>query len=112
EAAPRMIAIIKENDWPDDRVNMHIAFWSALQNHRCCHDFDVHKQRALLLYQAQQRKRWHLAAGSSNSWSIARINQDLLNKARETIFKQFRTQQIAQLQVHFSPHREPQSIAH
>ncbi|KAG2746296.1 hypothetical protein P692DRAFT_20739599 [Suillus brevipes Sb2] len=44
EAAPRMIAIMKENDWPDDRVNMHIAFWSALQNHRWRHDFDVHKQ--------------------------------------------------------------------
>ncbi|KAG1893905.1 uncharacterized protein F5891DRAFT_1131121 [Suillus fuscotomentosus] len=43
------------NDWPDDRINMHISFWSALQNHRWCHNFDAHKQRALLLYQAQQR---------------------------------------------------------
>jgi hypothetical protein len=26
EAAPRMIALMKENDWPDDRVDMHISF--------------------------------------------------------------------------------------
>jgi hypothetical protein len=81
EAAPRMVTLMKENDWPDDRINMHISFWSALQNHRWRHDFDVHKQRALLLYQAQQRWRWHLAIGSSNSWSLAKINQELLDEA-------------------------------
>jgi len=95
EAAPRMVTLMKENDWPDDRINMHISFWSALQNHRWRHDFDVHKQRALLLYQAQQHRRWHLAIGSSNSWSLAKINQELLDEARETIFNQFRIQQIS-----------------
>lgn len=98
ESAPRMVASMKQNDWPDDRINMHITFWSALQNHRWRHDFDIHKQRALLLYQAQQRRRWHLAIGSSNSWSLARINQELLNEARETVFNQFRQQQLS-LQV-------------
>ncbi|KAG2148160.1 uncharacterized protein EDB93DRAFT_1085123 [Suillus bovinus] len=44
EAAPRMIVLMKENDWPDDRVAMHVSFWSALQNHRWRHDFDTHKQ--------------------------------------------------------------------
>ncbi|KAG1809924.1 uncharacterized protein HD556DRAFT_1223149 [Suillus plorans] len=95
EAAPRMIMIMRENDWLDDRIDMHVAFWSALQNHRWRHDFDAHKQRALLLYQAQQRRRWHLSIGSSNSWSLAKINQDLLNEARESIFDQFRIQQLS-----------------
>ncbi|KAG2131311.1 uncharacterized protein EDB93DRAFT_1243162 [Suillus bovinus] len=54
EAAPRMVTLMKDNDWPDNRVEMHIAFWSALQTHRWCHDFNVNKQHALLLYQAQQ----------------------------------------------------------
>ncbi|KAG1884024.1 hypothetical protein F4604DRAFT_1677190 [Suillus subluteus] len=72
EAALRMVTVMKENDWPDDRIDMHIAFWSALQNHHWRHDFDVHKQRALLLYQAQQRRCWHLSIGSSNSWSLAK----------------------------------------
>lgn len=99
EAAPRMVTIMKDNDWPDDRVDMHIAFWSMLKNHRWLHNFNTHKQRALLLYQAQQQRRWHLAIGSSNSWSLAKINQDLLDEAHKTIFNQFRMHQIS-LQVH------------
>ncbi|KAG1720518.1 hypothetical protein EDB19DRAFT_1835946 [Suillus lakei] len=94
EAAPRMIISMKENDWPVDRVDMHVAFWSMLQNHHWRHAFNTHKQHALLLYQVQQRCRWHLAIGSSNSWSLARVNQDLLDEAHEEVFKQFRIQQV------------------
>ncbi|KAG2122279.1 hypothetical protein BD769DRAFT_1670907 [Suillus cothurnatus] len=43
KAAPCMITLMKENDWPNNRVNMFISFWSALQNHRWHHDFDIHK---------------------------------------------------------------------
>jgi len=64
----------------------------------------THKQCALLLYQAQKRCCWHLSVGSSNSWSLARINQDLLDKAHKEVFKQFRIQRLATiLQVHL-PH--------
>jgi hypothetical protein len=90
-----MIVLIKENDWLDDRVDMHISFWSALQNHCWRHDFDAHMQRVLLLYQAQQQRCWHLAVGSSNCWSLARINQELLDKACKEIFNQFRIQQLS-----------------
>ncbi|KAG2117185.1 uncharacterized protein F5147DRAFT_627985 [Suillus discolor] len=55
EAAPRMITMMKLYDWPDDRTDMHIQFWSALQTHRWRHSPDQLKQRALLLYQSQQR---------------------------------------------------------
>ncbi|KAG2129055.1 uncharacterized protein EDB93DRAFT_1095637, partial [Suillus bovinus] len=98
KAAPHMVTSMKDNGWPDDRVDMHIAFWSALQNHRWRHDFDVHKQHALLFYQAQQQRRWHLAIGSANSWSLAKINQDLLDEACKMIFNQFRMHQMS-LQV-------------
>jgi hypothetical protein len=54
EVAPNMIALMKENDWPDNRIDMHISFWSALQNHHWRHDFDDHKQHMLLLYKVQQ----------------------------------------------------------
>jgi hypothetical protein len=50
KAAPYMIALMKENN----KIDIYISFWSALQNHHWRHDFDTHKQHALLLYQAQQ----------------------------------------------------------
>ncbi|KAG1753474.1 hypothetical protein EDB19DRAFT_1598848, partial [Suillus lakei] len=51
EAAPRIVMFMKMHDWPDDRVNMHIQFWTAMQAHRWRHSPDPLQQRALLLYQ-------------------------------------------------------------
>jgi hypothetical protein len=95
EAAPRMITMMKVQDWPDDRIEMHIQFWSSLQNHRWRHSADPLKQRALLLYQSQQRRRWHLTAGTSKGWSIEEINQDLLIEAREELFNEHLERQTA-----------------
>ncbi|KAG1718305.1 hypothetical protein EDB19DRAFT_1920878 [Suillus lakei] len=54
EAAPRIVTFMKMHDWPDDRVNMHIQFWMAIQAHRWRHSPDLLQQKALLLYQSQQ----------------------------------------------------------
>ena len=100
QAAPRMINSMKAHDWPEDRMDMHILFWSALQTHRWCHAQDPLKQRALLLYQSQQHRRWHLNAGAANSWSLENINDQLLLEAREDLFNKQRTQQTtAAIQV-------------
>ncbi|KAG1811107.1 uncharacterized protein BJ212DRAFT_1524786 [Suillus subaureus] len=34
EAAPRMVTSMRQHDWPEERVEMHIQFWYALQAHR------------------------------------------------------------------------------
>jgi hypothetical protein len=90
EAAPRMITMMRTYDWPDDRVQMHIQFWSALQAHRWRHAPDQLKQRALLLYQSQQRRRWHQTIGTAQSWSLEELNQDLILEAREELFNEKR----------------------
>jgi hypothetical protein len=97
EAAPRMILAMKQQDWPEDRINMHISFWTALQNHCWRHAFDTLKQRALLLYQSQQRRMWHLTAGGPHGWTIAELSQDLIQEAREEIFNTDRDQALAAL---------------
>lgn len=101
ESTPRMISAMKVHDWPQDRIDMHIQFWSALQTHRWRHALDPLKQRALLLYQGQQRRKWHLYAGSSESWSLEVLNEQLLIEAREDLFNEQRTQQTA-LAIHVS----------
>ncbi|KAG2088847.1 uncharacterized protein F5147DRAFT_587454 [Suillus discolor] len=101
EAAPCMITAMKQHEWPEDRVDMHIKFWTALQNHRWRHTFDTLKQRALLFYQSQQRRLWHLTAGGPFGWSIAELNQDLILEAREEIFNEDHDLALAVLrQVH------------
>lgn len=86
EAALRMIAAMKVYGWPTDRIDMHIDFWSALQNHRWRLAPDTLKQRALLLYQAQQRREWHLYGNTPHGWSLAKINQKVLYLARDELF--------------------------
>ncbi|KAG1901002.1 uncharacterized protein F5891DRAFT_979891 [Suillus fuscotomentosus] len=101
EATPCMITAMKQHEWPEDRINMHIQFWTALQNHRWRHTFNTLKQRALLLYQSQQRRLWHFTAGGPFGWSIAELNQDLIMEAGEEIFNEDRDLALAALkQVH------------
>ena len=103
QAAPRMIMAMKQHEWPEDHVLMHVQFWTALQNHRWRHSFDEMQQRALLLYQSQQRRLWHLTAGGPQGWSIAELNHELILKAREETFNLQRTKALASLnQVRFS----------
>lgn len=71
EAALCMITAMKQHEWQEDRINMHIQFWTALQNHCWRHAFNTLKQRGLLLYQSQQQRLWHLTAGGPFGWSIA-----------------------------------------
>ncbi|KAG1816965.1 hypothetical protein DFJ58DRAFT_633530, partial [Suillus subalutaceus] len=86
KAAPRMILAMRIHDWPDVRVQMHIQFWTALQEHHQRHAPDPLKQRALLMYQLQQQCRWHITIGTTHGWSLEEINQDLLLEAREDLF--------------------------
>jgi hypothetical protein len=88
EAAPRIVVFMKMHDWPNDRVDMHIQFWTAIQGHRWRHSPDLLQQKALLLYQSQQRRRWHRTIGTAQGWSLEEINQDLLFEARELLFNE------------------------
>lgn len=95
EAAPRMITLMKLHNWPEDRVHMHIQFWSALQVHRWRHAADTLKQRALLLYQSQQQRRWHMTISTAQSWSLEELNQELIFEAREELFNEKRDKDTA-----------------
>jgi len=114
EAAPCMISLMKMHDWPEDRVNMHIQFWCALQSHRWCHAPDVLKQRALLLYQSQQRRRWHMTIGTAQSWSLEELNQDLILEARKELFNKKREKETASAirQCFLSSHPKVQMLNH
>lgn len=85
EAFPRIIVSMKDNDWAEDRVQMFDKFWTAIREHPWRHAADEFSQEALRTYQAQQRKRWHFAAGTVHSWSLAAINQDVLYKTRSVL---------------------------
>ncbi|KAI6010288.1 hypothetical protein EDC04DRAFT_2610288 [Pisolithus marmoratus] len=73
QASPCMIESMEQSDWPQDRINMFIEFWSSLENHPWRHSDDAFSQKALLVYQGVQRKRWHIAIGTKHSWSLVKL---------------------------------------
>ena len=50
QAGYRMIAAMREQEWPEERVNMVCNFWIAFEMHTWRHDPSKYRKRALLLY--------------------------------------------------------------
>ncbi|KAI5991085.1 hypothetical protein F5J12DRAFT_697966, partial [Pisolithus orientalis] len=85
EASICLISAMKEHDWEEERVDMHIDFWMAIEAHPWHHSMHVHLKKALLLYQSKERQRWHHTLSTLNTWLLSELNQDLLNDAHEEI---------------------------
>ena len=87
QAAPRMIVAMEEADWPQDRVTMLAKFWGNLQVHELRSSTDPLDQKTLLVYQAEQRRLWHLAISSPRgAYNISRINEEIVKKTRERVY--------------------------
>ena len=87
QAAPRMILAMEEADWPQERVAMLAKFWGNLQIHPFRSTRDPIDQRTLLVYQAEQRRLWHLAISSpQGAYNLSRINEDILRSTREKVY--------------------------
>ncbi|KAG1792976.1 uncharacterized protein HD556DRAFT_1309001 [Suillus plorans] len=86
-ACPRFIAAIEEADWPQDRVRMMAFFWKNIQIHPYRSMRDPLAQKALLVYQAEQRKHWHVVAKSAaGPYNLSTINQKVLDATRERVY--------------------------
>jgi hypothetical protein len=87
QAAPRMIVVMEEADWPQDRITMLAKFWGNLQVHELRSSRDPLDQKALLVYQAEQRRLWHLAIASPRgAYNLSRINEEIMRKTREKVY--------------------------
>lgn len=92
QACPRIITAMQEASWPVDRVTMMAMFWRNLQVHDFRSMRDPQAQKALLVYQAEQRKRWHIAVKSAaGAYDLSRINEVLLERTRANVYLEERT---------------------
>ena len=98
QATSRMISFMEQCDWPQDRVDMFVEFWSNIQSHQWRHSYDEFSQRALLVYQGIQRKRWHVYIDTKCGWSLAEICSVTLTRTREDLVHKACVLQIEELQ--------------
>ncbi|KAI6137190.1 hypothetical protein F5141DRAFT_1060069 [Pisolithus sp. B1] len=52
EVAHQLATAMRENEWPEDRIDSHIKFWLALKGHSWRHGHCEISKQALLTYQA------------------------------------------------------------
>lgn len=73
--------------WPEDRICMFAQFWDALQNHQWRWNIDPLRARALIRYQAVQRRRWHVAMQNvGQGYSLAVISESILSQTYEEVY--------------------------
>ncbi|KIK91859.1 hypothetical protein PAXRUDRAFT_148542 [Paxillus rubicundulus Ve08.2h10] len=101
EAALCMIDAMCDHEWNEDCITMHIKFWTALENHPWRHSCLEYSKCTLLHYQGQQRHCWHHLVSTPKAFSLAELEQQLLDQTREHLMHQDKTNEIKQLkQVH------------
>ncbi|KAF9485433.1 hypothetical protein BDN70DRAFT_927384 [Pholiota conissans] len=90
-ATERMLALLPYANRPQEIINMYREFWANIQKHpfwkKNSFSYTPHiNQKALLLYQDEQRRRWHmLCASTANSavrYNLAIINETVLEQAK------------------------------
>lgn len=73
--------------WPEDRLNMFAQLWGALQNHHWRWHPDPLRVRALIKYQAVQRRQWHVAMLTpGQGYSLALVNEAILSQTYEDLY--------------------------
>ncbi|KAI6016082.1 hypothetical protein BKA83DRAFT_4060466 [Pisolithus microcarpus] len=97
EAGLCLISAMREHDWQRDRIDMHIKFWTGLEEHPWRRSSRNHLNRALLLYQSQQRQKWHRAIGTAEGFSLAKLNEGVLRDASDELAERERNAHLENL---------------
>ena len=82
-----MIVAMEEAGWPQECVAMLAKFWGNLQVHELHSSRDPLDQKTLILYQAEQRRLWHIAITSpQGAYNLSHINEEIMRKTREKVY--------------------------
>ncbi|KIJ10723.1 hypothetical protein PAXINDRAFT_85618, partial [Paxillus involutus ATCC 200175] len=85
QANYRMIAAMKQQEWPDERINMVRDFWVTFETHPWRHDPSEYHKRALLLYQGRVRRDWHKTLRTSAAFRLLPLREERLNKLHQEL---------------------------
>ncbi|KIM78776.1 hypothetical protein PILCRDRAFT_10994 [Piloderma croceum F 1598] len=95
-AAPWMIEAMGRASWPPERIQMMSNFWANLQEHLFRSSGAPFEQKALLLYQAEQHRLWHIAINTPHAgYNLSNINNSLLRDTKDQLFWKERTRSEA-----------------
>ena len=88
-----MIDAMVNNGWQQEHVDMHVCFWSSVENHKWRYSRIDSQQRALLLYQGNQRRFWHVTIGRPQAFNLAIINEEVLADSHNRLVLKINSEQ-------------------
>lgn len=90
-ATSHMLEAFARASWPVERIRMFAEFWTNIQEHPLRYSGEVLDKKSLLLYQAEQRRQWHHSlAAPEGGYDLSEINEKVLNKTEDRIYRQDR----------------------
>ncbi|KZT64742.1 hypothetical protein DAEQUDRAFT_769456 [Daedalea quercina L-15889] len=97
EAVTRFIPAMQRARWARDRVTMLTNFWGNLEIHPYQQSIDPIDVKALIVYQAEQRMRWHQAINSDRgAWNLSIPSEEILKETRDCVYRADRLAQDAE----------------
>ncbi|KAG6380355.1 hypothetical protein JVT61DRAFT_8467 [Boletus reticuloceps] len=81
------------NGWQQNHVDMHVHFWSNIENHEWRYSRTETQQRALMHYQGNQHRFWHATIGGPQAFNLSLINQDVLSVTHNRIVLKLNNEQ-------------------
>ncbi|KAH9909463.1 uncharacterized protein B0H18DRAFT_1009283 [Fomitopsis serialis] len=90
---------MEDANWDPRRVKMLLEFWRNLHKHPYYSSRDTNKQRAILIYQGEQRQKWHRAL-AQGAWDIGILSDRLLLDAFDRAYRLEREKLDALRDVH------------
>ena len=82
-----MIEAMGRANWPHDHIQIMENFWTNLQQHPFCSSGAPFEQKLLLVYQAEQKRLWHIAIINPHTrYNLSIINEVLLRDTKEWLF--------------------------
>ncbi|KAG1891647.1 uncharacterized protein F5891DRAFT_986681 [Suillus fuscotomentosus] len=95
QAVPRILKTMEEYDWPAQRITMLANFWGSIILHRYWNSTDAIAQRAILIYQEEQRRAWHNAIPlPKGAWDILLLDETALLRTFDRVFRQLRNHDL------------------
>ncbi|KAH9910755.1 uncharacterized protein B0H18DRAFT_894576 [Fomitopsis serialis] len=85
EAVPRFIPAMQQARWAGERLK---KFWGNLEAHPFQQSIDPIDTRTLVVYQAEQRLRWHQAINSTDgAWNLHLLSEEILKETRGRVYR-------------------------
>jgi hypothetical protein len=93
-----MVKTMIDCGWQQPHVDMHVKFWSNIKGHPWRSSCIESEQCALLIYQGNQRRKWHTTISGPQAFNLAIINDKVLSDAHACLVQKVNSDQYRLIQ--------------